>query len=138
MDGVVELHDEIGRVTDRFYMAVLLDIFTRYCKRHSGLDTKDGGEHVAFQWAKEFSLLAHLCFLTVMIGIIQVPAVVERMRRVQPEADVKLGLGIIYMLVHVLVFLGSSSLVRTRSRRWCVKSSCHLIRIFLFFFWFKT
>ncbi|KAJ4916370.1 hypothetical protein Rs2_01920 [Raphanus sativus] len=98
--GVLEIHDELRRVTDRFYVAVLLDIFTRSCGRHFGLDqkeTKDG--HVAAYWAKEFNLLAHLCFLTVMIGIVRVPAVVERMRRVRADADVRLGLGIVCLSI---------------------------------------
>ncbi|KAH0878204.1 hypothetical protein HID58_065598 [Brassica napus] len=99
--GVLEIHDEMRRVTDRFYVAVLLDIFTRYCKRRFGLDLKETtkDEHVAVYWAKEFNLLAHLCFPTVMIGIVQVPAVVERMRRVQPDADMRLGLGIICLSI---------------------------------------
>lgn len=98
--GVLGIHDEIRRVNDRFYVAVLLDIVTRSCRRYFGLDqteTKDG--HVATYWAKEFNLLAHLCFLSVMIGIVQVPAVVERMRRVQPDADIRLGLGIVCLSV---------------------------------------
>ncbi|KAH0911730.1 hypothetical protein HID58_035051 [Brassica napus] len=98
--GVLEIHDEMRRVTDRFYVAVLLDIFTRYCKRRFGLDLKETKEeHVAVYWAKEFNLLAHLCFLTVMIGIVQVPAVLERIRRVQPDADLRLGLGIICLSI---------------------------------------
>ncbi|KAG2303541.1 hypothetical protein Bca52824_032192 [Brassica carinata] len=98
--GVLEIHDEIRRVTDRFYVAVLLDIVTRSCRRHFGLDqTETKGVHVAAYWAKEFNLLAQLCFLTVMIGIVQVPAVVERMRRVQPDADLRLGLGIICLSI---------------------------------------
>uniref|UniRef100_M4ERD0 Uncharacterized protein n=2 Tax=Brassica campestris TaxID=3711 RepID=M4ERD0_BRACM len=98
--GVLEIHDEMRRVTDRFYVAVVLDIFTRYCKRRFGLDLKETKEeHVAVYWAKEFNLLAHLCFLTVMIGIVQVPAVVERIRRVQPDADIRLGLGIICLSI---------------------------------------
>ncbi|RID46705.1 hypothetical protein BRARA_I03349 [Brassica rapa] len=79
--GVLEIHDEMRRVTDRFYVAVLLDIFTRYCKRRFGLDLKETKEeHVAVYWAKEFNLLAHMLV-------------------VQPDADLRLGLGIICLSI---------------------------------------
>ncbi|CAA7047870.1 unnamed protein product [Microthlaspi erraticum] len=102
--GVGEIREELVRqLSDRFFIAVLVDIFTRYCRRKAGLDDKDQGAkaktgHVAFYWAAEFNLLAHLCFVAVMIEILLVPVVVARMRRIQPESDTKLVLDTMSLL----------------------------------------
>lgn len=100
--GVGEVREElVRRLSDRFFAAVLVDIFTRCCRRKAGLDDKDQAKtgHVAFYWAAEFNLLAHLCFVAVMVEILLVPVVVARMRRIQPESDAKLVLGFIFLSI---------------------------------------
>ncbi|CAH2033575.1 unnamed protein product [Thlaspi arvense] len=108
-DGVREVHEEIRRLSDRFYAAVLLDIFTRYCRRQSGFDLSDSTPgtktvHVAVSWALELNTLAHLCFVVVMARVVGAPVVLERMRRIQQDSDVNLVLGFTFLLISSAFF----------------------------------
>ncbi|OAP17054.1 hypothetical protein AXX17_AT1G23010 [Arabidopsis thaliana] len=102
MEGVVEPREEnrdegreeLRRLNGRFVVAVLLELSTRVCKRAAaGSDpnpTMTG--HVAYSWAIEFNLWAHLAFTLVILKIIVAPMVVEleRLRKVREECDVQL------------------------------------------------
>jgi len=89
----------------RFVVAVLLELSTRVCKRAAaGSDpnpTMTG--HVAYSWAMEFNLWAHLAFMLVILKIIVAPMVVEleQMRKVREECDVQLLVGLIFVVLTI-------------------------------------
>ncbi|KAG7597889.1 hypothetical protein ISN44_As06g021970 [Arabidopsis suecica] len=110
MDGVVEIREEnrdegreeLRRLKGRFFVAVLLELSTRVCKRAAGSypnPTKTG--HVAYSWAMEFNLWAHLAFTLVIFRTIFAPMVVklEGMRKVRQECDVQLLVGLICVVL---------------------------------------
>ncbi|KAG7592567.1 hypothetical protein ISN45_Aa01g014380 [Arabidopsis thaliana x Arabidopsis arenosa] len=107
MDGVVEIREEnrdegreeLRRLNGRFFVAVLLELSTKLCKRAAGSETKTG--HVAYSWAMEFNLWAHLAFTLVIFRTIFAPMVVklEGMRKVRQECDVQLLVGLICVVL---------------------------------------
>lgn len=110
MNGVREKRAEFRRLSVRFLVAVMLDIFRMYCEQQaysdSNPETKTGGS-VSLYCASELNKLANACFLMVIIKIALVPMQVERMRRLQEESDVKLVIGSICLMFSLsfLVYL---------------------------------
>ncbi|CAN8312877.1 unnamed protein product [Cochlearia groenlandica] len=97
-EEVREIRQEFRRLTHRFGAAVALGIVTAFTKTES----KSG--HVAVFWAKEMNLLAHLCFLTTVVGIVLVPMEIERLRTKRRESDARIFVGSVCLLVSFAFF----------------------------------
>lgn len=110
MDEIREKREELRRLSAMLIVAVLLTLFTEYCKLQCGLDLsgtkKTETIHVALYWASKLNKLSRLCFLmvildiwTVILDFALVPVVVERIRRRREESDVMLAFGSIFLLI---------------------------------------